>query len=80
MMRDMKPGAVIVDLASEAGGNCAVTEAGKDVFRHGVTVLAPLNVPASMPTHASQMYARNMSDRSSTKPPSGRSQEEAADD
>lgn len=61
MMRDMKPGAVIVDLASEAGGNCAVTEAGKDVFRHGVTVLAPLNVPASMPTHASQMYARNMS-------------------
>jgi NAD(P) transhydrogenase subunit alpha len=61
MMRDMKPGAVIVDLAAEAGGNCAVTEAGKDVVRHGVTVLAPLNLPASMPTHASQMYSRNMS-------------------
>lgn len=61
MMRDMKPGAVIVDLASEAGGNCAVSEAGKDVVRHGVTVLAPLNLAASMPTHASQMYARNMS-------------------
>lgn len=61
MLRDMKPGSVIVDLAGEAGGNCAVTEAGKDVVRHGVTVLAPLNLPASMPTHASQMYARNVS-------------------
>lgn len=61
MMRDMKPGAVIVDLAAEAGGNCAVTETGEDVVRHGVTVLGPRNLPASVPTHASQMYARNMS-------------------
>ncbi len=61
MVRDMPPGAVIVDLAAEAGGNCALTEAGRDVMRHGVTVLGPVNLAAAMPTHASQMYARNVS-------------------
>jgi NAD(P) transhydrogenase subunit alpha len=60
MLRDMKPGAVIVDLAAEGGGNCAVTEPGKDVMRHGVAVLGCVNLAASMPTHASQMFAKNM--------------------
>lgn len=61
MVRDMKPGAVIVDLASEMGGNCELTEQGETVERHGVTVMGPLNLPASMPGHASQMYAKNLS-------------------
>ncbi|MEQ8384586.1 MAG: Re/Si-specific NAD(P)(+) transhydrogenase subunit alpha [Coleofasciculus sp. A1-SPW-01] len=61
MVQQMTPGSVIVDLAAEQGGNCAVTEAGKDIVRHGVTVIGPINVPASMPTHASQMYAKNIS-------------------
>ena len=61
MVGQMKPGAVIVDLAAEQGGNCAVTEAGKDVMRNGVTIIGPINLPSSMPVHASQMYAKNIS-------------------
>lgn len=61
MVKDMRPGAVIVDLAAEAGGNCELTRKGEDVTRHGVTVMGPLNLPASMPFHASQMYAKNVS-------------------
>lgn len=61
MVRDMRPGAVIVDLAAELGGNCELTEPGRDVARHGVTVMGPRNLPASMPGHASQMYAKNIS-------------------
>jgi len=61
MVQQMSPGSVIVDLAAEQGGNCAVTEAGKDIVRHGVTVIGPINVPSSMPTDASQMYAKNIS-------------------
>lgn len=60
MVKDMKPGSVIVDLASEAGGNCPLTEPGAEVVRHGVTLLGPLNLPATLPYHASQMYSRNM--------------------
>jgi NAD(P) transhydrogenase subunit alpha len=60
MVRDMRPGAVIVDLAAESGGNCALTTPGEAVTRHGVTIMGPLNLPASMPFHASQMYARNI--------------------
>jgi H+-translocating NAD(P) transhydrogenase subunit alpha len=60
MVASMKPGSVIVDLAAEQGGNCACTEPGKDVVQHGVTVIGPINLPASMPTHASQMYAKNV--------------------
>src|SRR5216110_2726342 len=60
-VRGMKPGAVIVDLAAETGGNCEVTEPGKDVRRDGVLVLGPLNLPSTLPLHASQMYARNIS-------------------
>ena len=61
MVAKMKPGAVIVDLAAEQGGNCALTEAGKDVVRNGVTIIGPINLPSSMPVHASQMYAKNIS-------------------
>ncbi len=61
MVRDMKPGAVVVDLAAEMGGNCELTEMGRTIERHGVTVLGPLNIPASMAGHASQMYAKNLS-------------------
>ncbi len=60
MVSDMKPGSVVIDLAAEMGGNCAITKPGEDVVHHGVKVVGPLNLPASMPTHASQMYAKNM--------------------
>jgi NAD(P) transhydrogenase subunit alpha len=56
----MKPGSVIVDLAGEAGGNCELSEPGESVIRHGVKILAPLNVPSTMAEHASQLYARNV--------------------
>jgi H+-translocating NAD(P) transhydrogenase subunit alpha len=56
----MKPGSVIVDLAGEAGGNCALSEPGETVLRHDVKILAPLNVPSTMAEHASQLYARNI--------------------
>src|SRR5213075_119206 len=56
----MKPGSVIVDLAGEAGGNCELTEPGQTVVRHDVQIASPLNLPATMPEHASQLYARNV--------------------
>jgi NAD(P) transhydrogenase subunit alpha len=56
----MKPGAVIVDLAAEAGGNCAATRPGETVVVGGVTVVGLTNVPATMPVHESQMYSRNV--------------------
>ena len=59
-VRGMKPGSVIVDLAVETGGNCELTEAGTDVVRNGVLILGPLNLPSTLPYHASQMYARNV--------------------
>lgn len=60
MVAQMAPGSVIVDLAAEQGGNCAGTEPGKDVVKHGVTIIGPINLPSSMPVHASQMYAKNI--------------------
>ncbi|MCT7974703.1 Re/Si-specific NAD(P)(+) transhydrogenase subunit alpha [Laspinema olomoucense] len=60
MFARMKPGSAIVDLAAEQGGNCAYTEAGKDIVRNGVTIVGPINLPASMPVHASQMYSKNI--------------------
>ena len=60
MVRGMKPGSVIVDLAAEAGGNVALTEPGKVVERHGVTLVGPLDLASSMAVHASDMYARNV--------------------
>src|SRR6202011_6090936 len=60
MVQGMRPGSVIVDLAAEQGGNCALTEPGQEVVRHGVKILGPLNVPSTVPFHASQMYARTV--------------------
>lgn len=60
MIAQMKRGSVIVDLAGEQGGNCEGTESGKDVVKHGVTIIAPENLPASVPVHASQKYAKNV--------------------
>ena len=57
----MRPGSVVVDLAGESGGNCELTEPGQVVVRHGVTIASPLNLPATMPEHASELYARNVS-------------------
>ncbi|MFQ5413549.1 MAG: NAD(P) transhydrogenase subunit alpha [Phycisphaerae bacterium] len=60
MVRSMRPGSVIVDLAAEMGGNCALTEPGATVVKHGVTIIGERNLPATMPFHASQMYSRNI--------------------
>jgi NAD(P) transhydrogenase subunit alpha len=57
----MRPGSVVVDLAAEAGGNCELTEPGEEVVREGVTIVGVTNLPSSMPSHASQLYARNVS-------------------
>ena len=59
-VRNMKPGSVIVDLAAETGGNCELTEAGETVVREGVTIVGPVNLPATMPEHASSLYGRNV--------------------
>jgi len=60
MVKDMAPGSVIFDLAAERGGNCELTEAGKTVVKHGVTIIGAINVASGVPYHASQMYARNV--------------------
>ena len=60
MVRGMRPGSVIVDLASETGGNVELTKAGVDVEVGGVTIIGTRNVPSTMPLHASQLYARNV--------------------
>ena len=56
----MKPGSVIVDLAGETGGNCELTEPGKTVVKNSVTICSPLNLPATMPEHSSELYAKNI--------------------
>jgi NAD(P) transhydrogenase subunit alpha len=56
----MRTGSVIVDLAAETGGNCELTEPGHVVIRDGVAIVGTLNLPSTMPLHASQMYARNI--------------------
>src|SRR3989449_717436 len=58
----MRPGSVIVDLAAEAGGNCELTEPDRVVVRHGVAIHGPTNLPATIPVHASQLYARNVTE------------------
>lgn len=60
MITGMKPGAVVVDMAAEGGGNCAGTEAGKTVKVGEVTIIGAVNLPAQMPVHASEMFARNL--------------------
>jgi NAD(P) transhydrogenase subunit alpha len=56
----MRPGSVIVDVAAEQGGNCALTEPGRDVVKHGVVIAGPANLPSTMPRDASAMYARTL--------------------
>src|SRR5262245_38898104 len=60
MVKAMPPGSAIVDLAAATGGNCELTVADEAVVRHGVTIIGPTNLPATVPYHASQMYARNV--------------------
>ena len=60
MVKRMAPGSVIVDLAAERGGNCELTRPGKEVVEHGVTIIGRFNLATSVPYHASQMYARNL--------------------
>jgi NAD(P) transhydrogenase subunit alpha len=59
-VKRMPAGAVIVDLAAETGGNCELTESGQTVVKHDVKIVGPENLPASMPDHASQLYAKNI--------------------
>ncbi len=61
MVAGMAPGSVIVDLAAERGGNCELTKPDEKVVAHGVTIFGPTNLPAEAPQHASQMYAKNIS-------------------
>jgi NAD(P) transhydrogenase subunit alpha len=60
MVEQMKGGAVIVDVSAETGGNCELTRPGETVIHGDITILGPLNLPATMPQHASQMFARNV--------------------
>jgi NAD(P) transhydrogenase subunit alpha len=60
MVKQMRGGSVIVDLAAEMGGNCELTKAGEEVVAHDVTIHGPVNLPSSMPVHASEMYSRNI--------------------
>ncbi len=60
MVSQMRPGSVVVDLAAERGGNCQLTEPGKSIEKHGVTILGPTNLPSEVPYHASQMYSKNV--------------------
>ncbi len=60
MVQLMSQGSVIIDLAAEQGGNCALTEAGKTVERHGVSIVGAVNIPATVPVHASQLYSKTV--------------------
>jgi NAD(P) transhydrogenase subunit alpha len=60
MVAAMAPGSVVVDVAAERGGNCALTKPGETVVEHGVTILGPTNLPSEAPYHASQMFAKNI--------------------
>jgi NAD(P) transhydrogenase subunit alpha len=60
IVRRMRPGSVIVDLAAEGGGNCELSRPGETVEENGVRILAPLNLPSTMPTHASLLFSRNV--------------------
>jgi NAD(P) transhydrogenase subunit alpha len=60
MVKRMKPGSVIVDLATERGGNCELSEAGATVVKHGVTIVGPANIPSALASNASQLYSKNI--------------------
>src|SRR5699024_7232674 len=61
MVKSMKPGAVIVDMAVESGGNCEVSEYNKTIEKHNVTIIGESNIPSLLPVNASQLYATNVS-------------------
>src|SRR5690606_33001423 len=61
MVKSMKPGAVIVDMAVESGGNCEISEYNKTVEKYGVTIIGESNIPSLLPINASQLYATNLS-------------------
>lgn len=60
MVKSMSPGSVIVDLAAERGGNCELTKPGETIVEHGVTIIGTLNLPSTIPFHASRMYSKNI--------------------
>ncbi|HXC64308.1 MAG TPA: NAD(P)(+) transhydrogenase (Re/Si-specific) subunit alpha, partial [bacterium] len=60
MVKAMKPGTVIVDLGADGGGNCELSKPGETVVAHGVKIVAPTNLPARMPAHASLLFSRNL--------------------
>ena len=60
MVEAMSAGSLIVDIAAESGGNCALTQPGESIVRHGVTIVGPLNLPSTVPVHASQLFSRNI--------------------
>ncbi len=70
----MRPGSVIVDLAAPAGGNCELTKPGETTVVNGVTIFAPLNLAATVPVHASQLYSRNIVQLSATDGEEGRAE------
>jgi len=60
MVKEMKHGSVIVDLVAEQGGNCALSESGKEVVKHNITIIGAINLPSTLPIHASRLYANNI--------------------
>ncbi len=60
MVKKMRPGSVIIDLAAEQGGNCELTQPGKTIESNGVKIIGAVNLPATVPVHASQMYSKNV--------------------
>jgi len=79
-VKGMHPGSVIVDLAGEQGGNCALSEPGKTVVKHGVTIHAPINLPSSMAPEASRLYSRNITSFLLTMLKEGRLEADASDE
>jgi NAD(P) transhydrogenase subunit alpha len=61
MVKGMRAGSVILDMAAEAGGNCEITEPGKTVEKHGVIIMGPTDLASSLPVHGSQMYGKILS-------------------
>lgn len=59
-LQNMRPGSIVIDLAASTGGNCALSKPGQEILAGEVVILAPLNLPATMPTHASQLYSNNV--------------------
>ena len=60
MIQGMKYGSVIVDMAAESGGNCALTQANQTIQAHNVSIIGPVNLPSRIPMHASELYAKNL--------------------